>query len=83
MLRPAKPSMAGSSVTEAVMVTSTNSEAVNANPASAGWPTRRMPSIATHDGEAGEHDGASGRRDRGQRSRVVGLGPRRGCCGTG
>ena len=47
MLRPAKPSSAGSSVNDAVMVTSTNSDAVKAKPARAGWPTRRMPSIAT------------------------------------
>ena len=36
MFRPANPSMAGSSVNDAVMVTSTNSDAVKAKPARAG-----------------------------------------------
>ena len=47
MLRPAKPSRAGSSVSEAIIVTSTASDAVKANPFSEGRPTSRMPSIET------------------------------------
>ena len=66
MLRPAKPSRAGSSVSDATMVTSTASDAVKAKPFSAGWPTSRMPSIETTTVRPGEHHGATGRRDRGQ-----------------
>ena len=47
MLRPAKPSTAGSSVTEAAMTTSTASTTVKAKPVMAGWPISRMPSIET------------------------------------
>ena len=45
MLRPAKPRMAGSSVTDAAMTTSTASTTVKANPFMAGCPISRMPSI--------------------------------------
>ena len=45
MLRPAKPRMAGSRVTDAAITTSTASTTVNANPFMAGWPISRMPSM--------------------------------------
>ena len=47
MLRPVNPSSAGSSVTEAVMTSSTANDTVNANPFRDARPTSRMPSIET------------------------------------
>ena len=47
MLRPVKPSSAGSSVTEAVMTSSTASDTVKAKPFREARPTSRMPSIET------------------------------------
>ncbi len=45
MLRPAKPRMAGSSVTDAAITTTRASTTVKAKPFMAGWPISRMPSI--------------------------------------
>ena len=83
MLRPVKPSSAGSSVTEAAMTTSTASDTVKANPVRDGWPTSRMPSIETMTVRPANTHGPPGGRDRGQRWPVAAPGPRRGCCGTG
>ena len=64
MLRPAKPSSAGSSVSEATMVTSTANDTVKAKPFRDGLPDQQDAEHRDDDDEAGEHHGAAGRRDR-------------------
>ena len=83
MLRPAKPSMAGSRVTEAAMVTSTARTTVNGEAGHGRLAHQQDAEHRDDHGETGEEDGASGGRDRGERSRRAAPGLRRGCCGTG
>ena len=75
MLRPVKPSSAGSSVSEAVMTSSTASDTVKAKPFRDGQADQQDAEHRDDDDEAGEHHGPAGGRDRARRSPVVGSWP--------